>query len=119
VQDQDTGPVEATPGAIVPVSAGQYALLSADEKAGTFPGEVSDADIAGYDRNLYQVVQAPGAIVPDYLADLFGDGFGFTSTGEIPFICEPADDDPATTTAGDLIKANGSFSIGTACGTFQ
>ncbi|WP_427896326.1 substrate-binding domain-containing protein [Kribbella sp. GL6] len=117
VQEHDPALVKTTAGSIAPVSDGRYSLLSADQKAGTVEGGISDASTTGYDRNLYQVVKAPGDVVPGYLADLFGDGFGFSSTGGTPFICQPSDNDPATTTAGDVIKANGFFEVSD-CGTF-
>lgn len=116
VQEHDPALVKTTAGAIAPVSEGRYGLLSADQKSGTFLGNVTDPG-SGYDRTLYQAVKAPGGIVPDYLSDLFGDGFGFSSTGGTPFICEPADTNPATTTAGDVIKANGFFATAD-CGKF-
>jgi ABC-type phosphate transport system substrate-binding protein len=119
VEEHDPAPVVANSGAIAPMSEGRWGLLTPAQQAGAFLGDISDASTQGYDRNVYQVVKAPGGVVPDYLADLFGDGFGFSSTGGTPFICEPADNDPATTTAGDVIKANGFISIGSACGTFQ
>jgi hypothetical protein len=54
------------------------------------------------------------------VADIMGDGFGTSSTGGVPFVCEPADTNPATTTAGDVITANGFTPLGAAdCGTFQ
>ena len=118
VQEHDPTLVKATAGSLAPVSEGRWNLLSADQQSGAVLGTITDADTAGYNRNLYQVVKAPSGVVPDYLADLFGDGFGFSSTGGTPYICEPADDDPATTTGGDVIKANGFFAISD-CGTFQ
>jgi hypothetical protein len=52
------------------------------------------------------------------LADLFGDGTGLSSTGTIPFICEPADPSTATQEAGEVIAANGFFQLPVGiCGT--
>jgi ABC-type phosphate transport system substrate-binding protein len=118
VQEHDPTLVKATAGALAPVSEGRWNLLSPTQQTGAALGTVTDAATTGYNRNLYQVVKAPSGIVPAYLSDLFGDGFGFSSTGGTPFICEPADTDPATTTGGDVIKANGFFAIAD-CGTFQ
>jgi ABC-type phosphate transport system substrate-binding protein len=120
VQEHDPAPVKATAGSIAPVSVGRYSLLTAAQKSGTFQGAIPTPDSTFYDRTLYQVVKAPGQVVPAYLADLFGDGFGFSSTGATPFICEPSDTNPATTTAGDVIKANGFSELPTGqCGNFQ
>jgi ABC-type phosphate transport system substrate-binding protein len=117
VQEHDPALVKVTAGAIAPISQGRYGLLSADQKSGTTLGNIGDAATTGYDRDLFQVVKAPSDIVPNYLADVFGDGFGFSSTGGTPFICEPSDSDPGTTTAGDVIKANGFFEV-SGCGAF-
>jgi ABC-type phosphate transport system substrate-binding protein len=118
VQEHDPAPVAATAGSIAPFSTGRYGLLTPAQQAGTFLGAIPAPDSNAYDRTLFQVVKAPGGAgnVPDYLADLFGDGFGFSSTGGTPFVCEPSDTDPATTTGGDVIKANGFLEIGDACG---
>ncbi|TDO46316.1 ABC-type phosphate transport system substrate-binding protein [Kribbella sp. VKM Ac-2527] len=109
VQEHDPAPVAATAGSIAPVSTGRYNLLTPAQQAGTVLGAIPTPDSNAYDRTLFQVVKAPGGAgnVPAYLADLFGDGFGFSSDGGTPYICEPSDTDPATTTAGDIIKANG------------
>ncbi|HZX09245.1 substrate-binding domain-containing protein [Kribbella sp.] len=116
VQEHDPAPVAATSGAIAPVSVGRYGLLTPAQQSGTALGTIPAPDSNAYDRTLYQVVKSVGGVVPDYLADLFGDGFGSSSTGGTPFICEPSDNDPATTTAGDVIKANGFVELGAACG---
>jgi ABC-type phosphate transport system substrate-binding protein len=119
VQEHDAAPVRATANSIAPVSEGRYGLLTAAQKSGTFLGTIPAADQSKYNRNLYQVVKAPGGVVPAYLADLFGDGTGLSSTGTIPFICEPADPSTTPKEAGDLIASNGFFQLplGT-CGTF-
>jgi ABC-type phosphate transport system substrate-binding protein len=113
VQEHSPAPVAATAGSIAPVSVGRYGLIPPGQQTGTALGAIPTPDSNAYDRVLFQVVKAPGGagFVPDYLADVFGDGFGASSDGGTPFICEPADTDPATTTAGDVIKANGFLAI--------
>ncbi|MFF1817975.1 PstS family phosphate ABC transporter substrate-binding protein [Kribbella sp. NPDC058245] len=114
VQEHSPAPIKANAGSIAPFSVGRYNLLTATEKSGTFLGTIPAADSAAYDRNLYNVVKLVGGAVPAGLADVFGDGFGFSSLGGTPYICEDADADPATTTAGDVVKANGFLPLGDA-----
>ncbi|HEY0473405.1 MAG TPA: hypothetical protein VGD34_17145 [Kribbella sp.] len=118
VQEHDPTPVKNTAFSIAPVSEGRYNLLTAAQKTGTFLGTIPTAEQTKYNRNLYQVVKAPGGVVPAYLSALFGDGTGFTSTGTIPFVCEQADPSTAAKEAGEVIAANGFFqlAVGT-CGT--
>ncbi|TDD59988.1 hypothetical protein E1263_12885 [Kribbella antibiotica] len=113
VQEHSPTPVKNNAGAIAPFSVGRYNLLSATDKSGTFLGAIG-AGASSYDRNLYNVVKTVGGSVPANLADVFGDGFGFSSLGGTPYICEDADTDPATTTAGDVVKANGFLPLGDA-----
>jgi ABC-type phosphate transport system substrate-binding protein len=70
---------------------------------------LTDAQLTGiYNRSLYNVVKVAGSgVVPSYLSALFGNGSGANSTGGVPFVCVRSDSNPATTTAGDAILANG------------
>jgi ABC-type phosphate transport system substrate-binding protein len=122
VQEHDPALISATAGAIAPASVGRYNLLTPTQQGNTYLGAIPAADAVNYDRPLYQVVKTVSGAVPADLADVFGDGFGFSSTGGTPFICEDADTDPATTTAGDMIRDNGFTPLGDAanggtCGT--
>ena len=114
VQEHDPALVSATAGAIAPVSFGRWDLLTPAQKVGNFRGAIPTPDSNAYDRNLYQVVKSVGGAVPADLADLFGDGDGFSSTFGTPFICEDADSDPSTATAGDVITDNGFLPLGSA-----
>jgi ABC-type phosphate transport system substrate-binding protein len=107
IQEHDPAPVTGTPGAIVPLSVGRYGLLTAAQQNGNYLGTIPTPDSVSYDRTLFQVVKAVNNAIPAYLADLFGNGSGTSSTGGVPFICQRSDTNPATTTAGDVIKANG------------
>jgi ABC-type phosphate transport system substrate-binding protein len=107
IQEHTVGAITATPNAIVPISVGRYNLLAPAAQNGNYLGAISAADATAYDRTLFQVVKAVNNIIPAYLADLFGNGSGTSSIGGIPFICQRSDANPATTTAGDVIKANG------------
>ncbi|MFC9690611.1 PstS family phosphate ABC transporter substrate-binding protein [Kribbella sp. NPDC056951] len=114
VQEHSPTLIKANAGAIAPFSVGRYNLLTATEKSGTVRGDIAAADSAAYDRNLYNVVKTVSGSVPAGLADVFGDGSGFSSLGGTPFVCEDADTDPATTTAGDVVTANGFLPLGDA-----
>lgn len=121
VQEHDPAPVQATPGSIAPVSQGRYNLLSDAEKAGTFVGEIPGT--TDYDRDLFQVVRltAAGEVADAGVADIIGDGFGGSSTGGIPFVCEASDPGtPDGQEAQEVIAGNGFTPItdGT-CGTFE
>lgn len=107
VQEHDPAPVKATAGSIVVVSVGRYDRLSTEEKAGTILGTVPAADVTEYNRPVFQVVKLVNGEVPAYLADLFGDGSGLSSTGELPFFCEPADAGTSTVEAGEVLADNG------------
>jgi ABC-type phosphate transport system substrate-binding protein len=107
IQEHDPAPVAGTPNSIAPMSVGRYGLLTPAQKNNTYLGAIPTPDSASYDRTLYQVVKAVSNVIPAYLSALFGNGSGTTSTGGVPFICTRSDTNPATTTAGDVIKANG------------
>jgi hypothetical protein len=107
IQEHDPAPLTGTANSIAPFSVGRYGLLTPAQKTGNYLGAIPAPDSAAYDRTLYQVVKAVGGVVPSYLSALFGNGSGTTSTGGVPFICTRSDTNPATTTAGDIIKANG------------
>ncbi|MEV6417256.1 substrate-binding domain-containing protein [Kribbella sp. NPDC051718] len=107
IQEHDPAPLTGTANSIAPFSVGRYGLLTPAQKTGNYLGAIPAPDSAAYDRTLYQVVKAVGGVIPSYLSALFGNGSGTTSTGGVPFICTRSDTNPATTTAGDIIKANG------------
>jgi ABC-type phosphate transport system substrate-binding protein len=107
VQEHDPTPVKNTAGSIAPVSVGRYNRLTAAQKSGTFLGTIPPPDDAKYNRDVYQVVKLVSNAVPAYLADLFGDGSGASSTGGVPFVCEQANPATSTTEAGEVIAANG------------
>lgn len=107
IQEHDSAPVVGTANSIAPFSVGRYNLLTPAQKTGSYLGAIPTPDSVSYDRTLYQVVKAVNNAVPAYLADLFGNGSGTSSTGGVPFICQRSDTNPATTTSGDVIKANG------------
>lgn len=112
VQEHDPSLVTATAGAIAPSSVGRYNLLDPTQQNGNFLGAIPTPDSVSYDRNLYQVVKSVGGAVPAGLADVFGDGSGYSSLGTVPFICEEPDSDPSTATAGDVITDNGFLPLG-------
>jgi hypothetical protein len=99
--------VAGTPNSIIAFSVARYGRLTPAQKAGTYLGTIPAPDSTAYNRTLYNVVKSVGNVIPAYLSALFGNGAGITSTGGVPFLCVRSDTNPATTTAGDLIKANG------------
>jgi hypothetical protein len=99
--------VAGTPNSIIAFSVARYGRLTAAQKAGTYLGTIPAPDSSAYNRTLYHVVKAVGGVVPSYLSALFGNGYGVTPTGAVAFVCTRSDTNPATTTAGDVIKANG------------
>lgn len=107
VQEHDPTPVKNTAGSIAVVSVGRYILLSDEQKVGTFQGAVAAADEEQYNRDVFQVVKLVNGEVPAYLADVFGDGNGASSTGDVPFFCEQADPNTSATEAGEVLAANG------------
>ncbi|GAB3839582.1 substrate-binding domain-containing protein [Kribbella italica] len=107
IQEHTVDAIDATPNSIVPISVGRYNLLTPTAQDGNYLGAIQASDATAYDRTLFQVVKAVNNVIPAYLADLFGNGSGLSSTGGLPFICGRSDSNPATTTAGDIIKANG------------
>ncbi|HEY0691770.1 MAG TPA: substrate-binding domain-containing protein [Kribbella sp.] len=113
VQEHDPAAVRsAGAGAIAPVSYGRWVKLSAAQKSGVFIGGITNPDVTKFNRDVFNVVKtnAAGVIAP-FLADLFGNGRGTTSTGSgLPWICK--------TEAQPIIKRDGLTPLAAGvCGT--
>jgi ABC-type phosphate transport system substrate-binding protein len=113
VQEHDPAAVRsAGAGAIAPISYGRWVKLTAKQQSGVFVGALSSADVKKFNRDVFNVVKTDAAgVVPSYLADLFGNGRGTTSTGSgLPWICKSE--------AQTIIKRDGLSPLGAGvCGT--
>jgi ABC-type phosphate transport system substrate-binding protein len=113
VQEHDPAAVRsAGAGAIAPISYGRWVKLTAKQQSGVFVGALTSADVKKFNRDVFNVVKTDAAgVVPPYLADLFGNGRGTTSTGTgLPWICKSE--------AQTIIKRDGLSPLGAGvCGT--
>jgi ABC-type phosphate transport system substrate-binding protein len=113
VQEHDPAAVRtAGAGAIAPISYGRWVKLTAAQKTGVTWHGITSPDYNKFNRDVFNVVKTnAGGVVPAYLADVFGNGRGTTSTGSgLPWICK--------TEAQTVIKRDGLTPLGAGvCGT--